>query len=100
MNEWHDHLTEDRRLVILRLLKEAGGSANESNLEIGLNALGHRRGVTREIVRADLRWLQDADLVTLEHFASKVVVASLTRRGLFVANGDNEVKGVKTPSII
>lgn len=100
MTDFVAHLAEDRRLCILRLLVEAKGSTNDSNLEVGLHALGHRRGITREVIRADLRWLADADLVTTELVMTKVVVAEITRRGLNVANGDETVPGVKQPSIV
>lgn len=94
------HLAEDRRLVILRLLKEAGGSANDSILEVGLQQLGHRRGLTREVVRRELEWLQQRRLVGLEMFRDVVMVASITARGVSVADGHEVVAGVKQPSIV
>ena len=92
------HLKEDRRLVVLRLLKEAGGSANDSILEVGLQQLGHRRGLTREVVRTELEWLKERRLVTLEMFKDTVMVASITARGANVADGHEKVEGVKVPS--
>lgn len=97
---YEQHLAEDRRLVILRLLKEARGSGNESVLHVGLGQLGHRRGVTRDTVRADLKWLAARDLVTLEHYNDMVMVATITDRGLAAADGHVEVAGVKPPSIV
>ena len=94
------HLAEDRRLVILRLLTEAGGSANDSVLEAGLQQLGHRRGLTREVVRAEMEWLQARRLVTLEIVKDTVLVAAITPRGLAVAGGHEAVAGVKQPSIV
>ncbi len=94
------HLAEDRRLVILRLLKEAGGSANDSVLEVGLQQLGHRRGLTREVVRTEIEWLKARRLVTVEMVKDTIVVASITERGLHVAGGHEEVAGVKQPSIV
>ena len=94
------HLAEDRRLVILRLLKEAGGSANDSVLEAGLQQLGHRRGLTREVVRTELEWLKERRLVTLEMIKDTIMIASLTARGLNVGQGHEEVAGVKQPSIV
>lgn len=93
------HLAEDRRLCLLRLLVEAGGSANESVLHAAVQQLGHRRGVTREVVREDLDWLRQRHLVTEEFFEDKVIVAVITARGVNVANGDEQVDGVKLPSI-
>ena len=97
---WQDHLDEDRRLVILRLLSECGGTANEGVLRAGLEALGHRRGLTRDAVRALLDWLAERALVSLEYFDDRVAVATLIRRGLDCARGDIEVAGVKKPSIV
>lgn len=94
------HLAEDRRLVILRLLKEAGGSANDSVLEAGLQQLGHRRGLTREVVRTELEWLKARRLVTLEMIKDTIMIAILTARGLNVGEGHEEVAGVKQPSIV
>lgn len=94
-----DYVVEDRRLVLLRLLDEAHGSANESVLHTGLQLLGHRRGVTREVVHADLHWLAERHLLTVEYFAEKVIVATLSARGRNVARGDEIVAGVKKPDL-
>jgi hypothetical protein len=97
MNAFTDHLTHDRRLCILRLLKEAGGASNESVLHAALERLGHVRQ-PREVIRADLRFLIDAGLLTDEFFGP-VQVVTLTRRGSEVAEGRITVEGVKPPSI-
>lgn len=99
MSRYLEHLAEDRRLALLRLLEEAGGSANESVLHIGIHQLGHRRGVTRDVVCADIEWLAERHLVTVEYYQDRVVVATLTPRGLHAAHGDVTVEGVKQPSI-
>lgn len=89
----------DRRLVILRLLVEDEGSANESVLEHGLLALGHRVGLDREAVRQHLRFLRDADCLTIDMFRDKVMVASITGRGVAVAEGRVRIDGVSKPAI-
>lgn len=94
-----DFVTEDRRLFILRLLMDIGGSANESVIYDGCRAAGHRRGVTRDVVRSDLDWLRQRHLVTFEWYDDIVLVAVLTQRGEDVALGDAEVTGVKRPSV-
>lgn len=99
MSGFGDFLAQDRRLVILRLLIEARGSAGESVLEKGLKALGHRIGVDRDAVRADLRFLETAGCVEVEFFQDKVMVAALTRRGEACAEGNIAVDGVAQPSI-
>ncbi|MGQ9370545.1 VpaChn25_0724 family phage protein [Azospirillum sp. A39] len=89
-------LQEDRRLAVLRLLVEAGGSANESVLHAGLRALGNRIG--REDTRRIVEWLKERRLVEISFFKETILVAGLTERGLDVANGDATVDGVKRPS--
>lgn len=90
-------LLEDRRLAALRLLVEAGGSANESVLEMGLRALGHRAELDRAAVRQLLRDLEERECVGLELFDDRVMVATISRRGRLAAVGDVRVDGVKDP---
>ncbi len=89
-----DLLEEDRRLVILRSLVDVGGEANESILNDCLDAYGHR--VSRDQVRAQLAWLQEQGVVTIEMVGS-YMVASLTGRGQDVAEGRCVVPGIKKP---
>ncbi len=89
-----DLLEEDRRLVILRSLVDVGGEANESILNDCLDAYGHR--VSRDQVRAQLAWLQEQGVVTIETVGS-YMVASLTGRGQDAAEGRCVVPGIKKP---
>ena len=90
------HQAEDRRLVILRLLKEASGrSANESILDVALDSYGHR--VSRDTVRKDLWWLEEAKLITADVLPSDIIVATLTGHGQDVAEGTATHAGVKRP---
>lgn len=90
-------LTEDRRLVILRLLKDAPGyTANESVLETALEGMGHI--VSRDTVRADLSWLAEQGLIALETVGARIFVATLEKRGEDVALGHATHPGVKRPS--
>lgn len=92
---YRQRLTEDRRLVLLRLLRQVQGySANSSILQDALEAYGHR--VSRDQVHTDLAWLAEQELVTVEEIAS-VQVAKLTGRGDDVATGVSTVPGVKRP---
>lgn len=93
-----EFVNEDRRLFVLRLLADVGGSANESVIFDGCRAAGHRRGVTRDLIRSDLEWLRTRHLVIFEWYEDTVLVAVLTSRGADVASGDAEVAGVKRPS--
>ena len=99
MSGFHDFIAEDRRLVILRFLKDVGGHANESVIETALKKFGHRVGVTRDVVREDLRFLKGADCVVTEIVEGQVMVASVTRRGVSAAYGHIRVDGVKSPSV-
>lgn len=99
MNDFAKFLAEDRRLVILRFLKDVGGHANESVIETALKQFGHRVGVTRDVVRQDLRFLNGADCVLTELVQDQIMIASITRRGVSAAEGHIQVEGVKSPSI-
>jgi hypothetical protein len=92
-------LAADRRLAILRLLKEGGGEAGESVLEKGLHMLGHRAGCDRDQVRADLRALEDRACLVISLFQDKYMVAKITRRGVSVAEGIVHVEGVARPAM-
>ncbi|MBE3653483.1 VpaChn25_0724 family phage protein [Vibrio vulnificus] len=88
-------LTEDQRLVILRSLYEVNGyEANESVIDVWLDAFGHK--VSRDVVRTHLFWLQEQGLVSLRDVCG-IQVARLTGRGEDVATGQALVPGVKRP---
>lgn len=88
-------LQQDRRLVILRVLSESAGyTANESILDESLDRLGHK--VSRDVVVAEMHWLDEQGLLELEEvFSTKV--AKLTQRGIDVAEGQATHPGVKRP---
>ena len=93
--------TEDRRLVILRLLAEAQGRASNCRLlQKGLAPIGHK--VSLDQVKTDVSWLEEQGLVTVEEFSPDksrdYMVATLTQRGADVANGNTTVPGVSEPS--
>ena len=89
------HLTEDRRLVLLRLLAELPVyRANSSVLNMALERFGH--ATTRDQVRTELRWLEEQGLVSVEDMGP-VLVATATERGLDVARGRAVVPGVARP---
>jgi Fe2+ or Zn2+ uptake regulation protein len=97
MATFAEHLAEDRRLVILRLLEQAPGyQLNASVLHSGLDRIGH--DVSRDVLRTDLAWLAEQGLVTLDHLAEGVTVATLTERGLDAAHGRAIIPGVKRPA--
>lgn len=90
------HLTEDRRLMLLRgLASTAQYRANAHLLRRFVEQVGHTASVDQ--VAADLAWLREAGLVTLDSPAPDVTVAVLTERGLDVADGRAEHPGVAKP---
>jgi hypothetical protein len=99
-----EHLAADRRLALLRLLVEANGEAGESALEKGLLMLGHRAGVDRDAVLADLAFLADdaRGCVVLDQFGGAkgvVTIAAITKRGVAVSEGRIVVAGVAAPAL-
>lgn len=97
MSKYADYLSEDRRLVILRILTEMPGyRANSSVLHTVLQEWGHEP--SRDQVKGELRWLEEQRLVQLDDVADgDVLLAKLTERGADVAAGRARVDGVKRP---
>lgn len=97
MSKYADYLSQDRRLVILRILAEMPTyRANSSVLHTVLNEWGHEP--SRDQVKGELRWLQEQQLVTVEEVGDgAVLLAKLTERGADVAAGRARVDGVKRP---
>lgn len=88
-------LSEDRRLVVLRILDRApGNEANHYILRDALDSMGHN--VSRDVVRGELAWLEEQGLITVENLGS-MSVAQLTGRGQDVSLGRAVVPGVKKP---
>jgi hypothetical protein len=88
--------TEDRRLVILRLLRAVPGySLNTIVLGQAVREQGHEG--TFDVIRTDGAWLAEQGLVTIKEPAPDLMVLSLTTRGKDVASGAAHVPGVKVP---
>lgn len=86
---------QDRRLVLLRALAHAAQyRANGLLLRRYCQAVGHV--VSADRLAADLAWLREQGLADLDTVEG-VTVATLTERGLDVANGSAEVPGVQRP---
>lgn len=87
--------TEDRRLVLLRCLQSAEQyRANAYLLRRFAQSVGHT--VSTDRLEQDVAWLAEQGLVTREAGAG-VTVATLTARGLDVAEGAAVVPGVARP---
>ena len=96
-----DHLAASRRLALLRLLVENEGSANESVLRTGLAQLGFggRLG-TVEAVRVDIKFLAERGLAKEDWYGGKVLVASITKRGVaFTRRETEEIEGIEYPDL-
>lgn len=86
---------QDRRLVLLRALEHAAQyRANAYLLRRYCQSLGHAASSDR--LESDLAWLAEMSLVTLAK-EDGVSVATLTPRGLDVAQGVATVPGVQRP---
>jgi len=99
MTPYEKTLAEHRRITILRLMADGGGSSNESVLTDALEGIGLEAGLTREAVRVDLKFLEDCGAIRQEWFGDKMVVAHITVRGVDIAKGRIFVDGIKRPSI-
>lgn len=93
--DFAQHLAEDRRLVILRvLLDSAAYTANEFILQRLLESFGHFNSKDR--LHVDLAWLQEQGLIELNTVGG-VRIARLVGRGQDVAQGRTTVPGVQKP---
>lgn len=90
---------EERRLQTLKLLAATKPDyrSNSGNVREGLAQLSHR--LSRDQMHTELAWLSEQGLLTLEA-VGPMVVATLTARGLDVAEGTAAVPGVKRHSAI
>ena len=101
MSAFNETLDQSRRLYLLQLLAEAGGSANESILRQACRAGFHAHGMTRQRIRDDLAWLEDRGCVRRTWLEGDVLlIASLTDRGEDASRGDVRVPGVQRPPLV
>jgi hypothetical protein len=99
MSSYEENLARHRRLSILRTLTGSQGKGNESILRDALVDLGLGAGLTRQIVRDELRFLETCGAVQLTWYGNTLVVASITERGVDIAEGNTLVDGIKRPSL-
>lgn len=92
---YSDIVIADIRLVILQALaQDADYAQNEYVIDGLLGKLGH--GVSGDLLRAQLSWLHEQGLVTVDALTD-VWVIKLTRRGLDIADGRAHMPGVRRP---
>ena len=93
MTTYVEHVEHDRRLVILRLLADNAGTANDRMLQTGLAKWGIRCALTT--VASSLTWLVEQGFaVTRPVNGSGVWVAEITRRGREISEGLAESPGI------
>lgn len=91
---YSEHVAAERRLAILRLIRDGGGAANANSLYNAAVAIGYPL-TTRDDIRADLDLLGERSCIVKDLFEGKIVVAKLTELGRDVADGKRAVDGVK-----
>lgn len=94
MQSFKEIIIHDRRLVILRSLKDVGGNSNDSLITKFLDKYNHK--CSRDEVRGELLWLADYKLVKLDQ-VGETMIATITRTGSEVAEGRKIVPGVAQP---
>lgn len=93
--KFEEYQRADRRLTLLLALENAAQyKANHFLLHRYCESVGH--SVSHDAILTDLRWLAEQGLITIEA-AAQVTVATLTTRGIDVANARVEVPGVARP---
>ncbi len=93
---FENHLKEEMRLVLLRLLNELPSyRGNSSTLHSGLNHLG--LSFSRDQVKTELCWLKEQSCIEIE-LSDPVMVVRLTERGQDVVENRAKISGIKRPS--
>ena len=95
----HNVITADQRLALLQALVACNNDANQNILQTCLAQYGHN--ISMDLVRNHMLWLEEQGLVRINRLDAgdiKMFVATITQRGLDVANGLSVVDGVKKPN--
>lgn len=93
---YNDYVTEDRRLVILRILRGLESRrANHYVLRTALAEHGYHELPTT--IYNDLRWLAGQGLVDIEDLAGGIRLATVTALGEQTAEGLVRMAGVAAP---
>ena len=87
----------DQRLALLQALVACNNDANQNILQTCLAQYGHN--ISMDLVRNHMLWLEEQGLVRINRLdTDRLFVATITQRGLDVANGVSVVDGVKKPN--
>lgn len=92
-----DHVVEHVRRLILEQLEQENDYA-QNNVLIKQNLFMSGQALSTDKLLAELAWLEEQGLVTLDTFAG-FTVAKLTHRGLDIANGAAQMPGVARKGI-
>ena len=88
------YMSEDRRLVILRLLESQDDfTLNDGLLLHGLDQLGH--GVSRQTLHNDMVWLEALGLVNLSRLSPQIMRICLSEKGQEVCLGKQRIAGIR-----
>lgn len=90
------HFAKHLRLVVLRLLGEAGGYRLNSSVLTDA-AKAHGLDASRDQMRGEIAWLAENGMVATEEPTPGLIVATLTERGADVAAGRSQHPGVQRP---
>lgn len=94
---FENHLKEEMRLVLLRLLNELPSyRSNSSTLHSGLDRWG--LSFSRDQVKTELYWLKDQGCLSIEMEDPAVMVVKLTERGQDAVENRARIHGIKRPS--
>ncbi|RXS99018.1 ArsR family transcriptional regulator [Acinetobacter junii] len=94
---FENHLKEEMRLVLLRLLNELPSyRGNSSTLHSGLEHWG--LSFSRDQVKTELYWLKEQGCIEIELDNPDVVVVKLIERGQDVVKNRTRISGIKRPS--
>lgn len=90
-------ITADQRLALLQALVACNNDANQNILQTCLAQYGHN--ISMDLVRNHMLWLEEQGLVRINRLdTDRLFVATISQRGLDVANGLSVVDGVKKPN--
>lgn len=96
MKSFIQRVSETRRLALLEALRELDGYTSGSLLLMEMLA-GLALPLSRVALKGELGWLHEAGLLTLTEGDEGALIATLTPKGLDVANGLERVDGVRRP---
>ena len=91
-----DIFAPNQRMIMLQVMKgDNDYSLNNGILQKVLIEFGH--GVSLDKTDQEIDWLKEQGLITVEDLNDHLKVAKLTRKGLDIANGHDQIEGVERP---